>query len=307
MNGSPRTTRRPLVVLGLACGLSALLAAGCADHPRPGGATNGKAEKARKEAESLAVAGVNSAAERQSKCVPELAEARKVRLFGGRLVIDPDDWDVDVATSRTSATAKDPPAPPEPKAPPTPPAPKAESQVAKGRPAPKLAPRPGSPVVIDERVVSSVPYPTEAEAKKDALALACEVVERRLAALDPPVRYRPSVAEVEAEFLPKDSHTVRPPNEKEQKLLDESGVVKPGEKRVYVEFDVEVTADQIRELRSQERVSAGLRLLGGVLAVALVGFLFLRADEWTKGYLTSWLAVGAVALAGGAAAALILV
>jgi hypothetical protein len=42
-------------------------------------------------------------------------------------------------------------------------------------------------------------------------------------------------------------------------------------------------------------------------AVALAGFLFLRADEWTKGYLTSWLAIAAVVLAGGAAAAFLFV
>jgi hypothetical protein len=68
-----------------------------------------------------------------------------------------------------------------------------------------------------------------------------------------------------------------------------------------------VTAEQVRELRSQERVASGMRVLGIVVAVALAGFLFLRADEWTKGYLTHWLALGAALLAGGAAALLIFV
>jgi hypothetical protein len=41
--------------------------------------------------------------------------------------------------------------------------------------------------------------------------------------------------------------------------------------------------------------------------VALAGFLFLRFDDWTRGYLTSWLAFLAAGLAGGVAAALFLV
>jgi hypothetical protein len=39
----------------------------------------------------------------------------------------------------------------------------------------------------------------------------------------------------------------------------------------------------------------------------VAGFLFLRADVWTMGYLTRWRARGAVTLAGAAAAALIFI
>jgi hypothetical protein len=67
---------------------------------------------------------------------------------------------------------------------------------------------------------------------------------------------------------------------------------------------VEVTADQIRELRTRNRVADSLRGLGGLLAVSLAGFFFLRLDEWSKGYLTSWLALAAAALGGGIIAAL---
>ncbi len=155
-----------------------------------------------------------------------------------------------------------------------------------------------------ERVVSTVPYATEAEADEDALAQARDVVEQKLAALDPPVRYKPSIGEVRGEFIRKDSRTVRGPDAREKAILAEANL---GTNLVYVEYDVEVTADQVREMRSQERVSGGLRILGMLVAVSLAGFLFLRADEWTKGYLTRWLAFAAVLLAGGAAAALIFV
>ncbi|MBN9121786.1 MAG: hypothetical protein J0I06_22040, partial [Planctomycetes bacterium] len=125
-----------------------------------------------------------------------------------------------------------------------------------------------------------------------------------LADLDPPVRYKPSIDEVRAEFIRKDSRAVRPPNADERETFDRYGVTG---NRVYVEYDVEVTAEQVRELRSQERSAAAVRVLGILFAVALAGFLFLRADEWTRGYLTSWLALAAVALAGGAAAAFLFI
>ena len=70
---------------------------------------------------------------------------------------------------------------------------------------------------------------------------------------------------------------------------------------------MEVTADQVRALRTRDRVGGTLRVFGALAAISLAGFLFLRADEWTKGYLTRWLAVVAVLFAGGAAAALYLV
>ena len=76
------------------------------------------------------------------------------------------------------------------------------------------------------------------------------------------------------------------------------------DRRVNVEYDVEVTADQVRHLRTRDRLGDTLRVFGGLSVIALAGFLFLRADEWTKGYLTRWLAMAAVLLAGGTAAAL---
>jgi hypothetical protein len=76
------------------------------------------------------------------------------------------------------------------------------------------------------------------------------------------------------------------------------------EKVYYVEYDIEVRADQVRDLRSRDRVADALRVFAGVAFASLLGFLFLRLDERTKGYLTRWLAVVAVLLGGGAAAAL---
>jgi hypothetical protein len=154
--------------------------------------------------------------------------------------------------------------------------------------------------VIRERVVSSIPYPTEAEAEEDVLALARDLVEKRLATLDPPLKHKPTLGEVRTEFLRHDTRVVRQADAAQKEALAQNG-----SDFVYVEYDLEVTAEQVRELRSQDRVYTGLRVTGVLVAIALAGFLFLRADEWTKGYLTRWLALGAATAGGGVAAALI--
>jgi hypothetical protein len=265
MRSSRRNSTR--FALLAAVGLCVALA-GCASKaPTPGGSTSSKAEKARKDAEALALSAVREGAEAQARAVPD---ARNSAAPLHNVTLNSD------GSGRAVALAS----------------------------APKSPPRPGVPAVVRERIKSTIPYSTEAEAEDDALTLAAELVEQKLASLDPPVKHKPSVGEVKAEFVRKDSRTVRPPDAEEKETFARYGV---GGNLVYVEYDVEITADQIRELRSQERVSAGIRVLGMIVAVALAGFLFLRADEWTKGYLTRWLAIAAVVLAGGAAAALVFV
>ncbi|MBP3958078.1 hypothetical protein J8F10_22725 [Gemmata sp. G18] len=277
-----------LSVVGLCFALGACARSG----PVPGGATGSKAEKARKEAEALALSGVNGGATSQAKEMPELAAKRDRSIFGGWVAFE---------DSKRIAVGPPKPVPPKGGTPPSPP----EPPVVKGPPAPKSPPHPGGPpLVIRERVVSIVAYSTEAEAEEDALTQAREIIEKKLSELDPPVRHKVSVNEVRTEFLRKDSRTARKPDPEEAELLVREGI---SGNLVYVEYDVEVTAEQVRELRAQERVGAGVRIIGALMAVALAGFMFLRADEWTRGYLTSWLALGAAILAGGAAAALIFV
>lgn len=285
-------TRRAAAVLAVGACLALAGCSGKPSSPPPGGPTGGKAEKARREAEALAVGAVDAAATAQTRANPDLAVKRG--WFGGRIAIQ----------GRTVTIGAPQPVPPK-GGPPAPPPVPDPPVVVSAAPAPRETLRPGSTApMVRERVVSTIPHPTEAEAELDALAVACEAIERKLAALDPPVRHRPTPNEVRTEFVRKDSRTARPPDAEEEKALAQYDVTG---KQVYVEFDVEVTAEQVRELRTQERVGGGVRLLGVLTAVALAGFLFLRADEWTRGYLTSWLALGAVALAGGAAAVFVFV
>ena len=303
----PAEPRRPSPARRrLAVGIVAALlvgAAGCAESHRPqhGGANTRQAREARKQAEALATAGAKGAADAQFAAHPEL---HKKSL-----------WEKITGTGPTvPVSAKAYPAPPPPPpamvatvAPAPPPAPRGSSTVVT-RDSGKFDPRTGeplrSPVVIRERVVSAIPYPTEAEAEDRALKDAQERIEQKLRELDPPVDYRPSLAVVKNEYVRKDSRVARPPTETEKELIRAAGYAPD---RVYVEYTVELTAEQVRALRTRDRVTDGLRGLGVITAVALAGFLFLRLDEWTKGYLTSWLAVGAAALGGGVVAALVFV
>jgi hypothetical protein len=303
--------RRHQLTTAVVCGLLAItMAGGCSRVPPPGGAMGSKPEKARKQAEELALNVVNGVAKTQAKSVPGLTknsgngrpgQTVTTTSSGSRFtVISP----IGVTQERLEASA--PPSSTSPNAPqPKSVSPPLQMTAVKDSTPPKSPPRPGSPAIIKEHVVSSIPYASEAEAEDDALTNARDVVERRLGELDPPVRYRPSLNEIKNEFARKDSRNIQRPAQAELDEYIKNGM-KPElvAKLVSAEYDVEVTADQIRELRTKDRVTTTLRAFSGLIFIALAGFLFLRADDWTKGYLTRWLACTAVILVGGAAAAL---
>ena len=74
--------------------------------------------------------------------------------------------------------------------------------------------------------------------------------------------------------------------------------------RVWVELDVEVSPDQMRQLRAdQRRMYAGL-WFGLAFVAAVAGYGFLRLDALTKGYLTTALGIAAGGLVAAAVAAL---
>lgn len=258
------------------------LAAGCQRVTPPGGASGSRPEAARKQAEKLALSAVNGAAEAQAE------------VF-------------------IAAANLNPPAAPNTPAPSKPVIVTPSIAPLPDLPQPKSPPRAGPPPIIRERVISTAPSANESDAEKETIIAACDIIQRRLAELDPPVKYRPSENEVRNEFLRRDSKSIillrdmqGPRADAMRRVLREQLGLSNEEiaRRVDVEYDVEVTADQVRHLRTRDRVDDALRVFGAFSAMALAGFLFLRADEWTKGYLTRWLAMGAVLLAGGAAAAL---
>jgi hypothetical protein len=258
--------------------------AGCARSVPPN-AAGAKIEQARKQAETLAANVVGGMANAQAKL--------QAKLPAGLRLPNINDYNMIaklIAAGASGATVEVAVRPTPSPQPPIPPAKTTRPTL-----------RADFPPVIKEHVASSLPYTTAAEAEEDALVVAQDTIERRLAELDPPVKYRPSVNELKDEFLLQNSRTVRAPNPEQLAELEAHGL---STNRVYVEYDIEVSARKVRELRTLDRLGDGLRVLGGLTAIALVGFLFLRLDELTRGNLTRWLAIGAALLVGAAAAAL---
>jgi hypothetical protein len=286
MTRSPARSARALAVAAACALLVVAGGAGCrARTTPPGGAQSPKAEHARKQLEVAALDAVKAAAEAGA-----VARARNPNpgLIGK------------VVAGANPTVAVSTPAPPAVNVAPAAPV----ASTAPGAPAAAGRRASSQPAVEFKEWVSSAMHPTEAEAEKDFPQQAARRIAVKLAELDPPVRYQPSAAEVKAEFVRKDSRKVRHLTPEEKALLPGTGI---GPDWVAVEYEVVVTTDQVRALRSHERVFTGLRVAGGLAVAALAAFLFLRIDEWTKGYLTSWLALAAFGLAGGAAALLVFV
>lgn len=271
---------RRALTAAVACAL--VVAAGCNSKRTPptnraGGAVSEKADAARKMAAALAVEAVKGGA----------AEQAKLSAFGkGGFFVKTGIGEV--AAKIPLDLAKNPKA-----------TPKAEPNRLANVP-----PRPTSPVVISDRVSSALAYTLAAEADEDALLQAQERVAQRLRELRPPVNVRPPLDAVRSEYVRRDTRTVRYPGPQESELLKQNGY---SAERVYVEYDVQVTADQVRVLRTRDRIDDALRAIGVLTAAALAAFLFLRLDEWTKGYLTSRLAVAAIVLAVGVTAAAVFI
>lgn len=131
-------------------------------------------------------------------------------------------------------------------------------------------------------------------ATTDAVEQARVSIGKQLERLDPPVARRPSFETVRAKYVvPNSAVTIQPPDD----LKAEWAKAKLETNRVWVQVDVEVTAEQVRQLRGEERTIAVGRLVG-VLVLVLAGLAgFFRLDALTKGHLTAVLGV-ALALLG---------
>lgn len=126
-------------------------------------------------------------------------------------------------------------------------------------------------------------------ATTDAIEQARELIVKQLERLDPPVTRRPSFEAVRAKYVvPNSAVTVQPPDD----LKAEWAKAKLETNRVWVQVDVEVSAEQVRQLRGEERMIAVARIVG-VLVFVLAGLAgFFRLDALTKGHLTVALGVG---------------
>jgi hypothetical protein len=130
------------------------------------------------------------------------------------------------------------------------------------------------------------------DARHSALLAAQQRLREWLAKQDPPIRHVPTLDVIRREMLRQQSAP------QEGEALNET--------QYRIEMTVEMQPSHIRALRSRDRTSSGVWLLGGALAILVVVGLFFRIDEWTKGFLTRWLIAGGVAIIAGLIAALIL-
>ena len=168
---------------------------------------------------------------------------------------------------------------------------------------PHEASTPGKPKpAIRIRARSENLYASKEKALADALIVARLRLAEQLGNLDPPVHTLPTIEQIKAEYLRPESVTeIQPPTDLKKELaarnLDTNGV--------FVEVDVEVSDDQVRQLRSVSRLEKTGVLAAGAFVLVLGLFGFLRLDAWTKGYLTTVIGVTIAAAVVGAMALLI--
>jgi hypothetical protein len=151
-------------------------------------------------------------------------------------------------------------------------------------------------------VKSDSPHKTKEDALRDALQVAQLELMKEFQKLDPPVHAKPSLASIRGEYLRKDGVHEVAASDAQKAEWKQSGV-EPD--RMWVRLDIEVSEDQVQRLRAGERVSTAFQGGAVLFAVLLAAYGFLRLDAWTKGYLTSWLAIAAVALVAIAALAVL--
>lgn len=173
--------------------------------------------------------------------------------------------------------------------------------VAAASPAPESSGR--HQPAIKFRVRSSAPQPSKEKALNDALAVARLRLAEKLITLDPPVRALPTIEQMRAEYIRPESVVEIQPKPEEKAEFAARGV---DTSMVWVDVDVEVSDDQVRQLRSVGRLEKTGLFAAGAFVLVLGLFAFLRLDGWTKGYLTTVIGIG-VAAAVVAAMALLVV
>lgn len=156
-------------------------------------------------------------------------------------------------------------------------------------------------LAIKFNIRNANPEASREKAVNEALLEAQKKIAEHLRSLSPPIEETPSLETIRSEYLRSD--TVAIEEVKDPELIRQWEEAKVESKRMHAKIDIEVSEDQIRKLRVGQRLeSAGwIAALAFALVAALFGFL--RVDGWTKGYLTTGLAI---AFAGAVGAAVVL-
>lgn len=126
---------------------------------------------------------------------------------------------------------------------------------------------------------------TAEQAREDALQQARAHLQAYLQTLRPPVEVVPTIEQIQQHML-RSSFTTEPKHFPPP--IDE--------KMMKVALEIELSPDDLRQLRAQDRAFWGTKLFAGMFALLAVVTLFFRLDEWTRGYLTSWLGLAGLVL-----------
>jgi hypothetical protein len=135
----------------------------------------------------------------------------------------------------------------------------------------------------------------EAAAVEDALAKAQTELMAKLQMQEPPIYAKPTKDTIRRKY--RKSLEREYPTQAQRDEFEKAGI---SPQRLRVNLTVELTEQQVRQVRSGERAGDAARLV--VLAVAALAALygFLRFDAWTRGYFTVWLGIAAIVAVAGA-------
>jgi hypothetical protein len=141
---------------------------------------------------------------------------------------------------------------------------------------------------------------TGEDARRDALTKAYDQFLNEVRGMSPPVEWRPTADYLETRL----GNRLRWTDEPADTFPDPVGRME------HVKLTVDITdqdRQEIRRLDQEVRREGRLLFLAKILAGVLV-FLaavagYIRLDEWSKGYYTAWLRLGAASLVGAAGAA----
>ena len=138
-------------------------------------------------------------------------------------------------------------------------------------------------------VRSGEPHTNKETALADALLVAQGRLADQFAKLDPPLEATPSLNQIRTDYLRPESVAEVQATAGDREAWEKAGL---DPRRFWVTADVEVSEDQIRQLRGDRRLASAAPLF--LFALVIVGGLygFLRLDALTKGHLTGVLLLG---------------
>lgn len=179
---------------------------------------------------------------------------------------------VRVGTNDVALTSPAPPTPPVETTAPSPPLPAARvkadaPRTAEARTVPTPRPPAASPIGIKLERITGDPKESEDQAIHDAVVKARIRLMEKLESLSPPVTVAPDLHRIRTQYIPAQAVKCGPTEDPRWNDLKQA----LGKPELYVaELNLELTDDQVRQLRQEERVQNGLIGVGGLALGAFV-------------------------------------